>query len=147
MDEPERPLFSGVKDEIGSLGADLKEMATLRWQLARLELQAAVGLIKRLTIGLLIVGVIALTALPTLAVAAAQLLDDLEIRCWRWLLIVGSGLLIGGMAGGYLALRRFRRCFVGMQHSLEELREDLLWLKEWSGSAWSKADQDEAAEG
>ena len=50
-----------------------------------------------------------------------------------WLLIFAGGLLILAVAGGYLAWRRFRRRFIGLRETLEELREDLLWLREEGG--------------
>ena len=37
MAEVDRPLWAALRDEIGSLRADLQEMAALRWELARLE--------------------------------------------------------------------------------------------------------------
>ena len=47
-----------------------------------------------------------------------------------WLLIFAGGLLIFAVAGGYLAWRHFCRRFVGLQETLEELHEDLVWLGE-----------------
>lgn len=133
MSEPKRPLVADVKDEIGSLAADLKKMAALRWQLARLELGAAVVPVKRLAITLLVAAALVLTALPILAVGAAELLDGWLMSCTGWLLIWGFGLLIGGGATGYLAWRRFRRRFALMEQTLEELREDVVWLRQWAG--------------
>lgn len=147
MVEPNSPLLGGVVDEIGSLGADLKQMLGLRWELAKLELQAALGQIKRLAVRLVMVGVMSLTGLPVLTVAAARLLDGwLGMPFSGWLLIVGLGLSIGGVTGGYLSWRSFRRRFVGIQQSIEELREDLVWLKEWSGSGQPDAKEERAAD-
>ena len=129
MTERKRPMLADLKDEIGSLGTDCVELARLRWELAGLELQAAVGAVKRLAIVLLIAGIMALSSLPILAVALAQLLHKwLGIPFVGWLLIFGFGLLIGGVAGGYLAWRRFRRHFAGLEQTIEEFREDLQWL-------------------
>jgi len=136
MTQPERPLLADLREQIGSLEADLRQTVTLRWQLARLEVEAAVGQIKRLAIALLTFAVMLLTALPILAVAAAGSLADLGgngISFVDWLLIFGLGLLIGGVAGGWLAWRRFRRRFVGIEQTLEELREDGVWLRQWMG--------------
>ncbi len=137
MTRPERPLWADLSDEVGSVQADLRQMLALRWQLSRLEVEAAVAQIKRLSIGLLICAVMLLVALPILAVAAAWWLDRLkvwEILLGTWLLIFGSGLLLGGIAGGYLAWRRFRRRFAGMEQTLEELREDGVWPRQWAGN-------------
>lgn len=136
MTRPERPLLADLTHEIGSLQADLRQMLTLRWQLARLEVQAAVGQIKRLSIAWLVAGVMLLSALPILAVAAAWWLGELDvggISFPQWLLIFGLGLLIAAAGGGLLAWRRFRRRFVGLEQTLEELHEDGLWLRQWVG--------------
>ena len=136
MTKPERSPLADLNHEIGSLGADLSETVMLRWQLARLEVQTAVGQIKRLSIALLIFGVMLLAALPILAVAAAEWLGSprvSRISFVGWLLIFGLGLLIGGAVGGYLAWRRFRRRFVGLEQTLEEFREDTVWLQQWLG--------------
>lgn len=139
MIERERPPLADLRDEIGSLRADLTQMVTLRGQLARLEVEAALGQIKRLAIAGVIFGVMLLSALPILAVAAARKLGDPKLEVWglsfvEWLLIFGLGLLLGGAAGGWLAWRRFRRRFVGIEQTLEELREDAVWLRQRVGS-------------
>lgn len=138
MAERRRSLLADLEQEIGSLAGELKEMATLRWELARLELRAAVASIRRLAIAWLVFGLMALTSLPILAVAAAAWLGDLEavsegISFTGWLLFFGVGLLVVGLAGGFLAWSRFRRRFVLLEQTLEELREDLVWLREWAG--------------
>jgi hypothetical protein len=137
MTEPKRPLLADLKDGIGSLESDLRQMVVLRWQLARLEVEAAVRQIKRLSVALPVFAVMVLTALPILAVAAARSLAAPEgegISFVGWLLIFGLGLLLGGGAGGYLVWRWFRRRFVGLEQTLEELREDGIWLRQWIGS-------------
>ena len=143
MTEREPALFARVKNEFGSMGADLKEMAALRWRLAQLELQAAVGLVKGLAIRLVVVGIAGIVSLPVLVVAAATALDQcLGVSYLGWLLIFGTGLLAGSIAGGYLAWRWFRRRFSGVEQSLEELHEDLLWLKQWSGDEGGGEEED-----
>ena len=78
--------------------------------------------------------VLAIAALPVLVVCLADVLDGRAgIHRGGWLLIFGGGLLLLAVAGGYLAWRRFRRKFVGLRETLEELREDMLWLQEKSG--------------
>jgi len=133
MTEPERPVLAKLKDEIGSLGTDLKEMGRLRWELASLEVRASAAAVKRLVIVLAVVGVMALSALPILAVALAQWLAGRPFSFAGWLLIFGLGLLVGGCVVGVLAWRRFRQRFAGMEQTIEELREDLAWLKQWAG--------------
>ena len=130
MAEGDRPLWGGLGDEIGSLGADLREMAALRWELARLEVGEAIGNLKRLAMVLSAAAVMVITALPLLAAAAGEALAGrLGMGRVGWLLIFGAGLLVGGLATGYLAWRRFRRRFAGVEQTLEELHEDVAWLK------------------
>ena len=130
-DSTQRPLLADVRTELGALGGELREMAPQRWELARLELQADLLSAKRLALAWLAAAVMVLTALPILVICLAEALDGCgDITRGGWLLTFGGGLLILAVAGGYLAWRRFRRRFVGLQETLEELREDLVWLQE-----------------
>lgn len=132
MAEPERPLLEDLRGQLERLGADLREMVRLRWQLARLEIDAAAGAARRLAIVLAVAGALALTALPLLAVALAEVLDgQLGISRIAWLAIFASVLLVAGAVTGWLAWRHFRRRLVGLEETLEELREDAVWLREW----------------
>ena len=133
MTDPDRPLFDDAKQQLARLAASLEQMVALRWQLARLELDAALGSVKRLGVVLAIAAVMALTGLPVLVVWAAVLLPEtMRAGC---LLLVGLVLLVGGILVGWRAWRRFRREFVGLEETLEELREDLVWLREWTGQS------------
>ncbi len=134
MAEPKTPLLKGLKDAVGSLGADLQEMAALRWQLALLELKAGAAAVKRLAVVLAVSAVMGVCGLSVLAVFAADVLDGLcGISRSGWLLLFGLALLLGGAAAAYLAWRRFRRRFTGLEQSLAELREDVVWIREWMG--------------
>ena len=127
----ERPLLDDVRAELGALGGELREMAAARWELARLELQADLRATKQLAIAWLAAAVMALTALPLAAVWLAEALDGCgHIARREWLLIFAGGLLVLALTGGQLAWRRFRRRFLGLQETLEELHEDLVWLGE-----------------
>jgi len=142
MSEPERTPLSEIKQTITSLAADLREMVGLRWDLARLELKAAGKVAVWLGISLAIAAVLALSVLPVLVVAAAEWLDG----CWRlsrggWLLVLGLSLLALAVLEAYLAWRRFRREFVGLQQTLEELHEDLVWLKDWTSHRRPEAEE------
>jgi hypothetical protein len=131
----ERPLLADVREELGALGGELREMVSARWELARLEIKSDLHSTKRLAVAWLVTAVMLLSALPLAAAALADALDG-----WRnvpragWLLIFAAGLLILAGLGGYLAWRRFRRNFIGLRETLEELREDILWLKEKGGA-------------
>ena len=135
-DPAERPLFADLRAELGFLGGELREMATARWELARLELQADLQGMKRLAIAWFVAVILTLTALPLLAVGVAELLDGCcGISRAEWLLIAAGSLLALALVGGYLAWRCFRRRFVGLRETLEELREDMLWFRETDGRA------------
>ena len=74
-----------------------------------------------------------MTALPIFVVAAAEWLDGrMGVTYLGWLAIFGAGLSIGGVVIGYLVWRSFRRRFHGIEQTLEEFREDGVWLKEWT---------------
>ncbi len=133
MPEPERPPWQDLRVELERLGGDLREMLRLRWQLARLEIDAAAGAGKRLAVVLAAAAAMALTAMPLLAAALAEILDgQLGISHVAWLTILAAALLVAGAVTGLLAWRHFRRRLVGLEESLEELREDAVWLREWT---------------
>lgn len=134
MAKPERtrPLLADLGNEIRELGSDVRESLVLRWRLALLELRADYRSAVRLAIAVSASGVTVLSALPLLLVwLAAQLDQCLGVSRDGWLLILGLALLLLGLASGYLAWRRFRRRFLGLEQTLEELREDAAWLREW----------------
>jgi hypothetical protein len=132
MNDPaDKPLLADLRAELAGLGAELREMAAARWELARLELAADLRSARRLAICWLAAGALALAVLPLLAVALADTLDGCgQISRGGWLLRLAGGLLVLAGAGGWLAWRRFRRQFFGLRETLEELREDLVWLQE-----------------
>jgi len=128
---PQRPLLADVRAELGALGAELRETALARWELARLEIESDLLSAKRLAVAWLVAAVAALTSLPLIAVWMADVLAELTATPrGAWLLGFAAALLLLSGLGGYLAWRRFRRNFIGLRETLEELREDVLWLKE-----------------
>jgi hypothetical protein len=90
---------------------------------------------------LAISAVLALIALPLIVVGAVLSLPE-SMQPAPVALIAGSVLMAVAILGGWLAWRRFRRRFVGLEETLEELREDLVWLKEWTGQSEEKEDQE-----
>jgi hypothetical protein len=130
-DPAKKPLLADLRAELGALRDELREMASARWELARLELQSDLRSAKRLAICWLAAGVLALGAMPLALVALADVLNGYgRIARVGWLLIIAGGLLALAAGSGYLAWRRFRRKFLGLRETLEELREDGLWLRE-----------------
>ena len=134
MADPDRPLLADLKEEVSHIGADLSRMLQLRWQLAHLEFRRAARSVGRLAVVLAAATIMALVALPVLIVWGAGFLDEhFEMARVSWLAVIGLGLLAGAVLSGWVAWRRFRRRFVGLEESVEELREDLVWLREWLG--------------
>ncbi|MBN2294971.1 MAG: phage holin family protein [Pirellulales bacterium] len=136
MADNERPLLYGLQAELGSLASDIREMAELRWKLAKLELTADVHTTVRLVVILLVAVLLTLIALPVLVVSLGSLLDGTwGLSQSGWLLIFGLTFLATAGLGGFLGWRRFRRNFIGLEETLEELHEDMIWLREWRESA------------
>lgn len=124
-----RELLTKASGEVHGVLRDLREMLAARWALGRLEIDVAVGQLKRLAIVLALAGVLALTALPVLVVALANSFCPYSTTI---LWFAGGGLLAIGVVAGVLAWRRFRREFSPLEDSLAELHEDLEWLREWT---------------
>jgi hypothetical protein len=131
-----RPLLADVRNELRSLGGELREAIAARCELARLEIASDLLSAKRLAVAWIVALVMALTSLPLVAVWMAEVLSELTgIPRGGWLLGFAACLLLAAGVGGYLAWRRFHRNFLGLRETLEELREDMLWLQEHSGTA------------
>lgn len=132
MSDPDnRPLLADIRQELETLLAEFREMAAARWELARLELEADIRSVKRLAVVCVVAALMAVTAMPLLAVCLAELVAGYgNIALAGWLLIFGVGLLLAAAVIAALAVRHFRRRFVGLQETIEELREDLLWMRE-----------------
>lgn len=128
-----RPLLAGLQTEAVRLAADLREMLQLRWQLAQIELESDARAARRLAFALGTAGVMGLTALPLLATSAAELLARyMNLSRTECLALLGGVLLLGALLLGMLAWRRFRRELVALEETRDELREDLVWLREWA---------------
>lgn len=135
MTDRRRPILSGLRDELGSLAGEVTESLKLRLELAQLELAEDYRSGKRLAMVLLAALVLLLTSLPLLAVSLADVLDGLgQISRAGWLLIFAAALILIAASGAFFTWRRFRRNLVGLQETIEELREDILWLREWTGA-------------
>ena len=131
MADRDRPLLGEMSQDIAQLRAELGEMLGLRWQLVRLELDAVLGAVKRLAVLAAVAAVMLMTALPLAAVAAAEILaDGRPILKAVWL--TGFCLLLAVSAGliGWTAWRRFRGGYAGFEETLEELHEDVAWIRE-----------------
>lgn len=129
------PEHEAPVDELGRTWADLAETLELRHRLAEAEIRSDLAAGKRLgTFGG--VGVVfSLAGLPLVLSALAweaSILTNLSFACW--LLILGGPLLALGLVIVYSAWRTFRRDFLALSATRQELREDLLWLREMLGT-------------
>jgi len=132
MPKDKPPLFAGLRQELGGLSGELARWLKAHWELARLEIEADLSEARRLAVALVAAGVLGLAALPLLATALAWQLDGCAgLGFSGWLALFGVVLLLSAAVGGVLAWRRFRRRYSGLEETLEELREDLVWLGEW----------------
>ena len=69
-------------------------------------------------------------------VCLADVLDGkLSIPRTGWLLLFGVVLFFGAALVVWFARKRFRQQFVGLEQTVEELREDAEWFQEWVGRA------------
>jgi hypothetical protein len=135
MSQAKQSLFSSLKEEAVSLADDVRQMLLLHWQLARLEVLGDLKAVKRLAVMLAVACVLLLTALPLFAVSIAVDLDGrLQIATAGWLLIFGGALLLLGLIVAAVAWSRFRSRFTGLEQTLEELREDVVWLRRTLGT-------------
>ena len=127
-----RSASSSWRQQCRRLVADCRTLVEARWRLATIECRIAARQIGRLGL----VWAIALAALlvsATLAlVALADVLEQLSGTSRTvWLCLMSAGLAVLAVIACWVAWIRFRRQFVGLQESLEELHEDIVWLREW----------------
>jgi len=112
-----------------------------------LELGAAVTDIRRLVVAIVVAALLLLISVPVLIVAGADLLAGLfDIDRTGWLLIEFATLVVAAAATAWLGWRGFQSRFVGLEETLEVLREDVAWAERRWGKAESPTDKN-AGEG
>lgn len=131
MDSRQESLLAGIQDESARLKADIAAFFSARWRLARLEMQTAAYSVRRLIVALAVAAGLIATSLPVLIVAWAKAWEGwLNISFAGWAALFGFGMIAFAAALAWFSYRRFRGDFVGLEQSLEELREDIAWLEE-----------------
>jgi len=134
-------IFAPLRERLVAFGEHARESIALRWELARLEIGRDVRTVRRFVITLLVCLVGILTALPLLVLSLVFLLDGAGgIGMSGWSAIVGGGLFVFCLLLAWLAWRRCRAKFVGLEETLEELREDAAWI----GERFEKSHREEA---
>jgi uncharacterized membrane protein YqjE len=142
MAEERSHLLSDLQGEAARLWSDVRGLFQDRWELVHLEVAASLRSIRRLLFVLIPAVVVLLLCLPVLIVALATAADGWQgVAAWGWMLIFAGVLMAAAILAGGLAYRRFRRDFRGLEESLEELHEDLVWLREWTEGT-TDADRD-----
>jgi hypothetical protein len=133
MSQSDRPLLADLKIEVTSLVGEMREMVVLRYELLRQEALSDLQNTRRLLIVTAISGMLVLSALPLVVVAFADVLNGVwGLARWAWLVIFAGIFLLAAVLAVVFAWRRFRRRFVGLRETLEELQEDWVWLQEWT---------------
>jgi sirohydrochlorin ferrochelatase len=132
MPETATSGFSALGNDARIALSDLSEMLDLRRQLAEAEIRHDLTVTKRLAIVGGMGAMAAFIGLPILLVALSlQLEAHFQLDHHGWTVGLGSLLLFAGLITLLTAYRRFRRDFVGLEESIAEFKEDLVWLREW----------------
>jgi uncharacterized membrane protein YqjE len=128
--------------------SDVAEMFELRRRLAELEIKSDIAASRRLAVFGGIGAVLALAGLPIVLMTLAAYADAHWTNVsFPWIsLASGAALLVAGALLMLAAWRRFRYEFLGLRETLAELREDVVWLREWVGDA-NGGDSDEGVDG
>ena len=129
------------KERLRPLASELNRTVELRRRLAALELAHDRQLLRRGVIVGGIGAVMALAGLPMLLQAAARGLATVTLlSITSWMVIVGGVLLVPGLLLLAHTIRKTRSGFCGLQGTLSELHEDLVWLREWTQAEDSETD-------
>jgi uncharacterized membrane protein YqjE len=127
-----KPVVNELIDDLRGLAADVVRMVELKKELASEELRQDACSTRRLALwsgtGILA----AVAGLPLLLTAVCLLLDDQwGISAAQWALIFSIPLVLGGSLLAIVGWLRFRREFLGLRDSVQELQEDLRWFRDW----------------
>lgn len=118
-----------------SLRGDILHMIALRSELAQLDLAVAKRRSVALGVALGVGIVLLLVGLSPCVIVTGELISQWLQVSRKWtLLTLGAGLILLGLIALYAAYTGIRRLQL-FQASLDELREDLAWLREWRGGA------------
>ena len=124
---------AGGRTTARQIAGELARAIQLRRDLADLEISHDRALLKRfLLVGGLSVAIV-LSGVPLLLTAIALGLSQVtEVGLAGWLIFFGAVLVVPGTVALVLAIRKLRSEFCGLQNTRAELREDLVWVREWA---------------
>ena len=127
-------MFQKLRENLDALSREVRESVVLRCRLAMLELKANLTKLSILAVLFAFALVGFMTGVAVLAVWIAELLDECApLYAKLWTMIVGLTALVVSLVVAWCAWRYLRRRWVGLEQTLEELREDIAWFKEWAG--------------
>ena len=128
-------LLSALGRQTRRLGRDLREFLVARWLLLEVELRETGAGLRRLVLLSVFVTIVFLSGWTLLLVAMSDMLDGLGgLSRAAWAGILGGSFVLMAIAGTIVALRWLRGTLRGLEQSLEELREDAAWIREWVGT-------------
>ncbi len=133
MIEPSENVSSDWGATARQTAGELARMMQLRRDLADLEIRHDRALVKRFLIVGGTAAVLVLCGLPLLLTSAAlRLAQVTDLKAAVWLSFFGAVLVLPGIVALVLSVRRLRAEFCGLRSTLAELREDLVWIREWA---------------
>mgnify|MGYP002624021517 CR=1 FL=1 len=128
-------LFDRAQGALRSVATEAREFLALRAELLSLEFRLARHSLAKLAGATAFAVVAILVSLPVMLVAAADMIETRFAVPSEWTLgACGSLLLVAAGLVGWRGWRKFRRDFAGLEDSIAELQEDLVWLSEWLGA-------------
>ncbi len=136
MSSPEQNQPPGSPLPWHRLVAELNRTMTLRRELATLELTHDRQLLVRSAIlggAGLVAAIVGLSQLTHALARVLAAVTALQLTAWLW--ILGGTLLLAGTVTVLFVYRRARAQFCGLAATRAELNEDLVWLRDWSGTA------------
>ncbi|MHB8861793.1 MAG: phage holin family protein [Pirellulaceae bacterium] len=123
------------------MAGELAQAIQLRRELVDLELRHDRVVLTRFLLVGGIAAAMVLCGVPLLLTAAAQeLAQGTQLDLSAWLTLLGTGLVVPGTVALMLGIRRLRGEFCGLQNTLAELREDVIWMQEWATAASADAE-------
>lgn len=118
------------------LASDVQTMLEARGRLAELELAAATRATKGFAVFAVVSVVLAIAGLSILMMVAGLQLDEhypLVEHVPVWTLSLAGLQLLGGPLLALFSWIGYRRRLSQLTQSLDEFKEDVVWLKEWLG--------------
>ena len=133
--DPTTAPFSSVRKDLRQTMSDISAMLNARRRLAELEIRHDIAASRQLLIVGGVAIVLVLVGLPVAVVAITLQLEELYSDSLHWpMLLVATFFILIGSVVLWSSWVRFRRDFLGLQESMAELREDLIWLRDWAES-------------